>query len=142
MSSGINGHTSLTFIISFLSSPAKLPQSTCPHYNVLCNLQRSKEPFSSFAFPRYASFPKSKFSLRRVPILYSDYWSILAYNQSKLCNMLFAQELHRRFKLRGVFCNAVHPGNLVSSGLQRHSCFMRFIHAVVSPFTKSLVSLD
>ncbi len=42
-----------------------------------------------------------------------EYWSMLAYNRAKLCNILFSNELHRRMSPHGVTCNALHPGNMM-----------------------------
>uniref|UniRef100_UPI00358F9478 WW domain-containing oxidoreductase isoform X2 n=1 Tax=Myxine glutinosa TaxID=7769 RepID=UPI00358F9478 len=67
-----------------------------------------------------------------------DYWPMLAYNRSKLCNLLFSKALNDRLARRGVTCNAVHPGNLVSTGLSRHWLCYRLLYALVQPFTKSL----
>ncbi|KAJ8680938.1 hypothetical protein QAD02_016725 [Eretmocerus hayati] len=64
------------------------------------------------------------------------YWSMGAYNNSKLCNILFAQELSRRWPSVGIL--SCHPGNMVSSDLSRHSWIYRFLFALVRPFTKSL----
>lgn len=66
------------------------------------------------------------------------YWSMGAYNNSKLCNILFAQALGRHWPYVSVF--SCHPGNMVSSNLARHSWIYRFIFALVRPFTKSLVN--
>ncbi|ELU06617.1 hypothetical protein CAPTEDRAFT_150180 [Capitella teleta] len=65
------------------------------------------------------------------------YRAIYSYNQSKLCNILMSQELHRRLSSCGVMCHAVHPGNVVSTGLPRHSWFYRIIFTAVRPFAKS-----
>lgn len=59
-----------------------------------------------------------------------------AYNDSKLCNILFAQELSRRWPAVSVF--SCHPGNMVSSSLSRYSWVYRILFAIVRPFTKSL----
>lgn len=64
--------------------------------------------------------------------------SITAYNDSKLCNLLFSNELNRRLSKHKVFSNAVHPGNVVSSYLSRNWWFYRLLFAIVRPFTKSL----
>ncbi|XP_011506541.1 PREDICTED: WW domain-containing oxidoreductase [Ceratosolen solmsi marchali] len=64
------------------------------------------------------------------------YWSMGAYNDSKLCNILFAQELARRWPTVSIF--SCHPGNMVSSDLSRYSWMYRFLFALVRPFTKSL----
>ena len=66
------------------------------------------------------------------------YWSMGAYNNSKLCNILFAHELARRWSTISVF--SCHPGNLVSSNLARQSWLFRLLFAFVRPFTKSLVN--
>jgi len=67
----------------------------------------------------------------------NEYRPILAYNQSKLCNVLLSCELNYRLEKRGVTCNAVHPGNMISSHLPRNWWFYRFIFAMVRPFSKS-----
>ncbi|XP_067216413.1 WW domain-containing oxidoreductase isoform X2 [Linepithema humile] len=64
------------------------------------------------------------------------YWGMAAYNDSKLCNLLFAQELARQWPSVSVF--ACHPGNLVSTSLSRHWWLYRLLFALVRPFTKSL----
>ena len=75
-----------------------------------------------------------------VPTPRSSYWSILAYGQSKLCCLLFAIELNRRLAKHGVKSYAVHPGNMVYTGLGRHSWFYRMLFFLARPFTKSIVS--
>ncbi|XP_057328632.1 WW domain-containing oxidoreductase isoform X1 [Microplitis mediator] len=64
------------------------------------------------------------------------YWSVDAYSNSKLCNILFAQELAKRWPSVSVF--SCHPGNMVSSYLSRYSWFYKFLFTIVRPFTKSL----
>lgn len=64
------------------------------------------------------------------------YWALGAYNNSKLCNILFAQELARQWPNVSVF--ACHPGNLVSSSIARHWWLYRLLFTLVRPFTKSL----
>ena len=41
------------------------------------------------------------------------------YGQSKTANSLFAMELNRQYRERGITSNAVHPG-IVKTNLQRH----------------------
>lgn len=60
-----------------------------------------------------------------------------AYNNSKLCNILFAQELAKRWPSVNVF--SCHPGNMVSSSLCRYSWIFRLTYMLARPFTKSLV---
>jgi WW domain-containing oxidoreductase len=66
---------------------------------------------------------------------------IYSYNQAKLCNILHIQELHRRLAACGVMCHAVHPGNIVSTGLSRHWWFYRLLFMAVRPFAKSQVGI-
>lgn len=68
------------------------------------------------------------------------YWAMGAYNDSKLCNILFAQELARKWPSVSVF--ACHPGNLVSTSLSRHWWLYRLLFALVRPFTKSMVWIN
>lgn len=70
----------------------------------------------------------------------NDYWAMLAYNRSKLCNILFSNELHRRLSPRGVTCNAVHPGNMMYSSLHRSWWAWTLLFTLARPFTKSMVS--
>jgi WW domain-containing oxidoreductase len=69
------------------------------------------------------------------------YTPITAYGASKLCNLLFALEFHRRFSLKGITCNAVHPGNLLATNLTRDAGILcRLSLLLARPFTKSVVS--
>ncbi|ELK14444.1 WW domain-containing oxidoreductase [Pteropus alecto] len=68
----------------------------------------------------------------------NDYWAMLAYNRSKLCNILFSNELHRRLSPRGVTSNAVHPGNMMYSSLHRHWWVYTLLFTLARPFTKSM----
>ncbi|KAK1887922.1 WW domain containing oxidoreductase [Dissostichus eleginoides] len=70
-----------------------------------------------------------------------DYWSMLAYNRSKLCNILFSNELHRRLSPHGVTSNAVHPGNMMYTSIHRSWWLMTLIFSLVRPFTKSMISV-
>jgi WW domain-containing oxidoreductase len=68
-----------------------------------------------------------------------EFTAFLAYNDSKLCNVLAAAELNRRWSIHGVTCNSVHPGNMISTNIARHWWLYRLLFAFVRPFTKSLV---
>uniref|UniRef100_A0AAQ4RQU9 WW domain-containing oxidoreductase n=1 Tax=Gasterosteus aculeatus aculeatus TaxID=481459 RepID=A0AAQ4RQU9_GASAC len=68
-----------------------------------------------------------------------EYWSILAYNRAKLCNILFSNELHRRLSPHGVTANAVHPGNMMYTSIHRSWWLMTFLFSLARPFTKSMV---
>jgi len=50
-----------------------------------------------------------------------------AYSHSKLANVLFSNELARRWKSLGVTSNAVHPGN-VRSRITRNNALLNFLH--------------
>ncbi|CAH1270807.1 WWOX [Branchiostoma lanceolatum] len=65
-------------------------------------------------------------------------WPVEQYNRTKLCNVLFSQELHRRLSRRGVCSNALHPGNMMATNLARNWWFYRLLFLLVRPFTKSL----
>lgn len=80
-----------------------------------------------------------KLTLADIPLPKDKYWSIVAYNQSKLCNLLFAMELNRRLKPKGVTCNAVHPGNLICTSLSKNSWLYWFFFLMARPFTKTSV---
>ena len=69
-----------------------------------------------------------------------NFWHFDAYNNSKLCNVLFANELNSRLLPHGVVANSLHPGNMMSSGMPRHWWLYRLLFALVRPFTKSMVS--
>ncbi|KAL2516749.1 NAD(P)-binding Rossmann-fold superfamily protein [Abeliophyllum distichum] len=60
----------------------------------------------------------------------SSYYSVLAYGQSKLANILHAKELARRLKEEGVdiTANSLHPGAIATNLLRHHS----FIEGVAS----------
>ncbi|KAK3760106.1 hypothetical protein RRG08_064776 [Elysia crispata] len=67
-----------------------------------------------------------------------NFWHFDAYNNSKLCNVLFANELNSRLLPHGVVANSLHPGNMMSSGMPRHWWLYRLLFALVRPFTKSM----
>ncbi len=62
--------------------------------------------------------------------------STLAYNDSKLCCLMFAMEADNRFKISRSL--AAHPGNMVSSNLARHWWLYQVMFSLVRPFAKSL----
>jgi len=47
----------------------------------------------------------------------ADYDKWVSYGQAKTANVLFAVEMNRRYKDKGITCNALHPGGIMT-GLQ------------------------
>ena len=70
-----------------------------------------------------------------LPKLSSPYNHLDAYNDSKLCCLMFALTVHKQLGLKSI---AVHPGNMVSSHLSRHWWLYRLLFTCVRPFSKSL----
>lgn len=73
----------------------------------------------------------------RLPLTGGNYSDLVAYGQAKLCNVLMAAEIERRFGDRGVHGYALHPGTLVTTGIGRNSMAARVLVMLTSPFTKS-----
>jgi NAD(P)-dependent dehydrogenase (short-subunit alcohol dehydrogenase family) len=91
--------------------------------------------------PRFSNLSSTTLSQTALsPTSARHFWSMMAYNNSKLCNILFGLELARMWEEKGIIVNTLHPGNMVSSSLSRNWWFYRLLFAVVRPFTKSLVS--
>lgn len=89
---------------------------------------------------RFSSLSNSNFSRDFFsPKTDSNFSSMRAYNDTKLCNVLFAMENNRRFASRNVFTNSLHPGNMMSTNLSRNWWVYRLAFALVRPFTKSAV---
>lgn len=95
-----------------------------------------------FIFFRFTEIKDSsgKLDLNLLSPSKKDYWAMLAYNRSKLCNVLFSKELNRRLSPYGVTSNAVHPGNMMYSSIHRNWWGYRLLFGLVRPFTKSMVS--
>lgn len=91
---------------------------------------------------RYPANTSSQLNLQLLQNPSADkYSAITAYGASKLCNLLFMMEFHRRNVEDGVSCNAVHPGNLLPTGLpSKAGLLYQAAFAAARPFTKSVVS--
>lgn len=63
-----------------------------------------------------------------------------AYGDAKLANILFTQELHRRYHDRGISAVAFHPGNIATNFASDTSSFIRFIYQ--TPLRALLTSVD
>lgn len=92
-------------------------------------------------FLRFSMLTKENFAEEYLsPLTAKNFTSFMAYNDAKLCSVIVASEINRRWAVHGVTCNSVHPGNMVSTGLSRHSFLYKAMFSAVRPFTKSLVT--
>jgi NAD(P)-dependent dehydrogenase (short-subunit alcohol dehydrogenase family) len=71
---------------------------------------------------------KIDFASFRAPAKYS---AMAAYRQSKLANILFANELARRLADRGVTSNSLHPGGVATEIARDSPLWMRVAFRVV-----------
>jgi WW domain-containing oxidoreductase len=74
----------------------------------------------------------------RFPVTRASYKPLIAYGQAKLCNVLFANELTRRFGSEGIVANSLHPGTLMKTSIGRSSKLAAGLLWLARPFTKSL----
>jgi len=72
------------------------------------------------------------------PTSSQNFFSFMAYDNSKLCLNLLCKALAKRYP--SIIVNSCHPGNMISSNLSRNWWLYRLLFALVRPFTKSLVS--
>lgn len=76
-------------------------------------------------------------SIRWDDLMFEKEWrGFWAYSHSKLANVLFSNELARRWKSLGVTSNALHPGN-VRSRITRNNAFLNLLHR--SPIARVLI---
>ncbi|MEE4362031.1 MAG: SDR family oxidoreductase [Pseudomonadales bacterium] len=73
----------------------------------------------------------------RLPMTAGNFRGLVAYGQAKLCNVLFAKALQRRYGARGLVACALHPGTLVTTDIGRYSGVFAVLMKLVSPFTKT-----
>ena len=79
-----------------------------------------------------------RLDLERLPLAAADYSDLVAYGKAKLCNVLHARGLQRRFASDGLVAVSLHPGALVSTSIGRSSLLARVAIALARPFTKSV----
>ncbi|MBT4523084.1 MAG: SDR family oxidoreductase [Halieaceae bacterium] len=77
-------------------------------------------------------------SFERFPLTADNFGTMLAYGQAKLCNVLLANELQRRYGDQGLTACSLHPGALVTTDIGRGSLWMSVFMKLVSPFTKNV----
>jgi WW domain-containing oxidoreductase len=75
------------------------------------------------------------FDVKKWPQSEKDFGFNSAYAKSKLANILFANELGRRYKELTV--TSCHPGNLVTTNFGEGTPFTKVLFQLISPFTKS-----
>ncbi|EME29234.1 Retinol dehydrogenase 12 [Galdieria sulphuraria] len=86
------------FLLTYLLMPQLIRSAPCRIIVVTSNAYEYGKP-EQLADHRFQSFP---------------YIAVSAYAQSKLANILFAYELKKRFKDKGIDVFAVHPGAVLS----------------------------
>ncbi len=73
----------------------------------------------------------------RFPMNKDTFSSLKAYGQAKLCNVLFANELQRRYGAQGISACSLHPGALITTEIGRYSGVLGLLVKLISPFTKN-----
>jgi len=106
-------------------------------HKTLCASYRSRVVVLTSESHRFSEMTADSVTPRLFQPAASEFSSILQYNDSKLLCLLFAQTLSRKFRHLGVRCNAVHPGNMISTGLSSSWWFYRLLFLLFRPFTKS-----
>ncbi|QQP53460.1 Uncharacterized protein FKW44_005961 [Caligus rogercresseyi] len=93
----------------------------------------------SHRFASLASIPPSSWDSNTFSSPFArDFFSIDAYNNSKFLLMALGMEMDRRWASMGIRVLVVHPGNCISSRLNRHSLFLQILFGFLRPFCKSL----
>uniref|UniRef100_A0A0A9WTG0 WW domain-containing oxidoreductase n=2 Tax=Lygus hesperus TaxID=30085 RepID=A0A0A9WTG0_LYGHE len=99
----------------------------------------SRVVFVSSESHRYSSLTSANFNQDIIsPKDASEYWSMMAYNHSKLLNVVFAGKLSEKWAAKGIAVFSLHPGNLIYTDISRYWWVYRILFAFVRPFTKSL----
>ena len=79
-----------------------------------------------------------KLDFDRLPLTADRYSGIVAYGQAKLCNVLFASELQRRYGDEGLTACSLHPGTMMATNIARSSRLASIVMQLISPFTKDV----
>jgi WW domain-containing oxidoreductase len=79
----------------------------------------------------------AKLDFTQLPMTPANFKGMTAYGQAKLCNVLMAKSLQRRYGSRGLTACALHPGTLVTTDIGRNSKLVGALMKLVSPFTKN-----
>ncbi|ESO87819.1 hypothetical protein LOTGIDRAFT_166117 [Lottia gigantea] len=87
---------------------------------------------------RFTDLNRNNINTSKLSPSYAQYSDLKAYNLSKICNVAFSMELNRRLRSRNVTSLSLHPGNMMSTSLQRNWWLYRLLFTLVRPFTKSM----
>lgn len=108
---------------------------------VLCKLLldrilKSSEPRIVMVSSESHRSPKT-LEFDKFPLGRGNFSALTAYGQAKLCNVLFANELQRRYGEQGLSACSLHPGALITTDIGRNSGFFTVLMKLASPFTKN-----
>ena len=109
------------FLLARLLSP-KLLASGAPRVVMVSSGSHKMPPRLDFA---------------QLPMTRERFKGMTAYGQAKLCNVLMAKSLQRRYGGRGLTACALHPGTLITTDIGRGSTLVGLLMKLVSPFTKT-----
>ncbi|KAL1124549.1 hypothetical protein AAG570_001175 [Ranatra chinensis] len=98
----------------------------------------SRVVFVSSESHRMNNITPEKLNIDHVSPPASQYWSMMAYNNSKLLQVVFARKLAEKWAQKAICVFSLHPGNMVTTGIARHWWPYKVLFAIVRPFTKSL----
>jgi NAD(P)-dependent dehydrogenase (short-subunit alcohol dehydrogenase family) len=79
----------------------------------------------------------AKLDFAQLPMSSANFKGMAAYGQAKLCNVLMAKALQRRYGGQGLVACALHPGTLITTDIGRNSKIVGALMVLVSPFTKN-----
>lgn len=97
----------------------------------------SRVVFVSSESHRFASL-KNVFTQQNISMTRDQYSSMMAYNNSKLFNILTAKVLSEEWRSKNIRVNSLHPGNMVFTNLCKSWWLYRLVFFLIRPFTKSL----
>ena len=80
----------------------------------------------------------ARLDVARFPLQSRNFKNLIAYGQAKLANVLFANELTRRYRDQGIVANSLHPGSMIGTSIFRDSLPARLLALGLRPFTKSI----
>ena len=75
-----------------------------------------------------------------LPVDEAGYSELVGYGHAKLCVVLFARALDSRWRASGVRANSLHPGDLISTGIDKDSWLLRMTMTLARPFARTAAS--